>query len=122
MSVSSLQDDIEQEEYNQVNGVVTVTVKGLQELRKLVTDLKLNKLTSRDNNKQKSWNTDGHMGMFICRGNCNYKADGHIDKANYTNRKGGSELRLKKVDKKWYTVNDLGNNTLYCIIQISYSE
>ena len=40
------------------------------------------------------------MGMFICKGNCNYRVDGHKDEATFTNRKGGSELRLKKDDKE----------------------
>ena len=40
MSASSFPNDVEQKESNQANGVVTITVKELQELRKLVTDLK----------------------------------------------------------------------------------
>ena len=32
--------------------------------------------------------------------NTNYKADGYKDEATFTNRKGGSELRLKKDDKE----------------------
>ena len=40
MAVSSLLNEVEQEEYNQTNGVVTINTKELQELRKLVTDLK----------------------------------------------------------------------------------
>ena len=38
MSASSLPIEVEQEESNQANGVGTITVKELQELRKLVTD------------------------------------------------------------------------------------
>ena len=40
MSTSSFPNDVEQKESNQANGVVNITVKELQELRKLVTDLK----------------------------------------------------------------------------------
>ena len=40
MSASSFPNDVEQKESNQDNGVVTITIKELQELRKLVTDLK----------------------------------------------------------------------------------
>ena len=40
MSASSLPNEVEQEECNQENGVVTINTKELQELRKLVTDLK----------------------------------------------------------------------------------
>ena len=35
MSDSSLPNEVEQEESHQINGVVTITVKDLQELRKL---------------------------------------------------------------------------------------
>ena len=58
MSTSSFPNDVKQEESNQANGVVTITVKELQELRKLVTDLKNNRLTPQDNNtKRKFENT-----------------------------------------------------------------
>ena len=50
MSASSLPNEVEQEEYNQANGVVTINAKELQELRKLVTDLKNHQLTPQANN------------------------------------------------------------------------
>ena len=40
MSPTSLPDVVAQEESNQTYGIVSITVKELQELRKLVTDLK----------------------------------------------------------------------------------
>ena len=102
MSTSSFPNDVEQEESNQASGVVTITVKELQELRKLVTDLKNNRLTPQDDNtKQKNWKYCWKYGACSHVGrDCKYKADGHEDTATFNDRKGGSELRLKKSNKE----------------------
>ena len=53
-----ISNDVKPEESNQTNGVAIITIKELQELRKLVTDLKNNRLTPQDNNtKRKFENT-----------------------------------------------------------------
>ena len=112
MAASSLPNEVEQEEYNQANGVVTINTKELQELRKLVTDLKNNQLTlqannninnnnnnNNNNNKEKIWkyywthDACSHVGQ-----DCKYNADGHEDTVTFSNRKCGSELRLKKAN------------------------
>ena len=41
---------------------------------------------------------------------CKYKADGHEDTTTFEDRKGGSELRLKKANKEWCLVDELSNS------------
>ena len=68
----------------------------------LLSDLKNNRITPQDDNtKQKSWKycwahgACSNVGLYY-----KYKADGREDTATFNDRKGGSELRLKKAKKE----------------------